>query len=87
MILRELHEETGWTASAPPVARALIFDPVVRSWEVIYVIDVLPPVIPIETWECTELRTVEPGAWPAPLTPVALQMLPVVEAERRARAQ
>jgi hypothetical protein len=69
------------------VARALAFDPVVRSWEVLYVIDVLPPAVPLETWECSELRTVNPGEWPAPLAPVAVQMLPIVEAERRARAR
>ena len=87
MILRELREETGWTATAPPVARALAFDPVAHSWEVIYVIDVLPPAIPVETWECAELRAVNLGEWPQPLTSIAVQMLPIVEAERRARSK
>jgi hypothetical protein len=30
---------------------------------------------------------VNPGEWPEPLAPVAVQMLPIVEAERRVRAR
>lgn len=85
MILRELREETGWTAVRPPVIRALLFDPVARSWELVFAIDVLPPAIPVETWECSELQLVQPGDWPAVLAPVAQQMLPLVEAECHAR--
>jgi 8-oxo-dGTP pyrophosphatase MutT (NUDIX family) len=87
MILRELREETGWTAAAPPTARALLFDPVARSWEVVFAIDVLPPPVPVETWECSELRCVAPGQWPSPLTPVARQMMPILEGELRARSK
>ena len=86
MVLRELREETGWVAATPPSARALLFDPVVHSWEIVFAIDVRPAAVPVETWECDALRLVEPGAWPEPLTPVVRQMIPIVEAERRARA-
>jgi 8-oxo-dGTP pyrophosphatase MutT (NUDIX family) len=85
MILRELREETGWAAAAPPSARALLFDPGARSWEVVFAIDVLPPAVPVETWECAELRPCAADALPAPLTPPAVQMLAVLEGELRAR--
>ena len=87
MILRELREETGWSAAAPPATRALLFDPVARSWEIVFAIDVLPPAVPVESWECEELRAVEPGDWPEPMTPVARRMQVILEAELRARGQ
>lgn len=77
MLLRELGEETGWTAAAPPVARALVFDPHALSWEVVFSINVRPPEVPVEGWECSELRLVQPGEWPEPLSAVARQMIPV----------
>lgn len=85
MILRELREETGWEALAPPAPRALLLDPVARSWEIVFAIPVRAPAVPTEGWECSEVRAVEHGAWPEPMSDVARQMLPVVEAERRAR--
>ncbi len=80
MLLRELREETGWGASTPPVARALLFDPDAGSWEIVYSLEVTPPAVPVESWECDELRLVAPGQWPAPLSPVSQQMMPVVQA-------
>lgn len=85
MILRELREETGWSASSPPAIRALLFDPGARTWEIVFAIDVRPPAVPVEGWECAELRTVVPGEWPEPLTPVARRMQVLLEAELRAR--
>lgn len=87
MILRELREETGWSAAAPPATRALLFDPVARSWEIVFAIRVVPPAVPLESWECEELRAVEPGDWPEPMTPVARRMQVILEAELRARGQ
>lgn len=77
MLLRELREETGWTAAAPPVARALVFDPLALSWEVVFSMVVRPPEVPVEGWECSELRLVHPGEWPEPLSAVARQMIPL----------
>ena len=87
MILRELGEETGWSALAPPAVRALLFDPVARSWELVFVLDAAPPTVPVETWECEELRLVGAAALPAELSPPARQMLPILEAELRARGR
>lgn len=85
MIVRELREETGWAPVAPPATRALLFDPVARSWEIVFAMDAAPPAVPVESWECAAVEEAAPGAWPEPLAPVARQMLPVVEAELRAR--
>ena len=86
IVLRELREETGWEAVTTPSARALLFDPVVHSWEIVFALDVRPAAVPVESWECVELRCVAPGEWPGPVTPAVRQMEPIVEAERRARA-
>jgi 8-oxo-dGTP pyrophosphatase MutT (NUDIX family) len=85
MIVRELREETGWAPTAPPAARALLFDPVARSWEIVFAMDAAPPAVAVESWECDALAETAPGEWPGPLAPVARQMMPVVEAELRAR--
>ena len=85
MILRELREETGWVAAAPPVPRALMFDPVVRSWELVFAIDAEPPAVAVECWECDAVQAVAPHAWPGPMSDAAMQMMPVLEAELRAR--
>ncbi|MFO0963320.1 MAG: NUDIX hydrolase [Phycisphaerales bacterium] len=87
MVLRELQEETGWQATAPPVARALLFDPQVRTWEVVFAIAVAPPRVPLESWECDRLRLATPDALPQPLSPVAQQMIPFALAEHQAHAR
>jgi 8-oxo-dGTP diphosphatase len=35
-VLRELHEETGLAAVGEPVARALVYDDVIRCWEMLF---------------------------------------------------
>lgn len=87
MILRELREETGWSAASAPATRALLFDPIARSWEIVFAIDVVPPEVPVESWECEELRDVDPGAIPEPMTPVARRMQVILGAELRARGR
>lgn len=77
-LLRELREETGWTASSTPVARALMYDPTIRTWEIVFTLDVVPGSIPVEGWECSELAQVTPGEWPAPLSAIAARMVPLV---------
>ena len=87
MLLRELAEETGWIPTAPPAPRALLFDPEARSWEVVFTMTVRPPAVPVESWECERLTEAVPGQWPGTPSPVALQMMPVLEGAGRARGR
>ena len=87
MLLRELAEETGWISTAPPAPRALLFDPEARSWEVVFTMTVHPPAVPVESWECERLTEAVPGQWPGTPSPVALQMMPVLEGALRAHGR
>ncbi len=84
MLLRELRQETGWLPHGQPVARALIYDPTAHSWEIVFTLAVRAPKIPVESWECSQLRLVEMDAWPQPLSAVAKQLLPLVRSAARA---
>lgn len=77
MVLRELREETGWVPRGAPVARALVFDPVALSWEIVFTLHITAPAVPVEGWECSELRLVEPGDWPEPMSAIAAQLAPL----------
>lgn len=85
LVVRELREETGWKPLAPPIACALAFDPCAKSWEIVFTMRVAPPEIPVEGWECSELRLVEPGAWPEPLSAIAAQLAPLARSVSRAQ--
>jgi 8-oxo-dGTP pyrophosphatase MutT (NUDIX family) len=76
MLLRELGEESGFEAAAPPVPVALLYDPSAFTWEIVHRIEVRsrdgidPP-----GWEYRELRFVARGEEPSPLSPIATRML------------
>ena len=74
MILKELEEETGLHTTAPPVALAVLFDPVVRTWEIVYRLRVAGRQATPRPGEYDELRWVKPCDLPAPLSPFAVQM-------------
>ena len=71
----ELQEETGLSLAVEPKAIAVIFDPVVRCWEIIYQLEVADPNPKPVTDEYTELRWCEPGQWPQPLSPATVQLI------------
>ena len=75
-VLRELAEETDFEAVRPPIAVAILEDPVALSWEVVHAIDVRPSRTADAThaWEHAERRLIEHGAWPAPLCAIAERM-------------
>jgi 8-oxo-dGTP pyrophosphatase MutT (NUDIX family) len=84
-VRRELAEEAGLACATPPIATALLYDPVALSWEVIHEIRARRPGDDgddAHAWEHSERRLVEPGHWPAPLADVAEAMLPLTERRR-----
>lgn len=80
MIERELGEETGLRPSSPPIALALLFDPVMRTWEVVHRVHVADDAATVASDEYDELRWMRreevPGSFaPGELSPIARTML------------
>ncbi len=71
VVQRELREETSLSLSAPPVARAIVADPVVRSWEVVFSLAVSEGAARPGVGEYTELRRCDPDALPRPHTEIS----------------
>lgn len=80
-IVRELREEARLEAIEPPVAVALLYDPHAFTWEVVHRLAISSSAVPELGWEYDEFRMVSLvellAAMPAPLAPVASQMLPI----------
>ena len=74
VILRELEEEAGLQASSPPVALAVMFDPVVRTWEIVYRLEASSRAAAPRSQEYDDLQWVSPVALPGSLSPFAEQM-------------
>lgn len=88
-VRRELAEEAGLECATPPIATALLYDPVALSWEVVHEIDARRPNAAGDdghAWEHSERRLVERGAWPEPLAEVARTMLALTEPRSAGRA-
>jgi ADP-ribose pyrophosphatase YjhB (NUDIX family) len=72
MLLRELGEESGFDPAGAPVPLALLYDPGAFTWEIVHRLAIRErPGIDPPGWEYRELRWIEPGAEPRPLSPVA----------------
>jgi 8-oxo-dGTP pyrophosphatase MutT (NUDIX family) len=71
---QELAEETGLSAVSEPTPIAIIYDPVVRCWEIIYQLGVTDRQPNPATDEYAELRWCKPGDWPQPLSPPSRQI-------------
>ena len=76
-LARELREEAGLVATAPPVARALLFDPGARSWEIVFCMTLDGRTPPAFGWEYDEMGFFALDSLPEPLAPVARAMLPI----------
>lgn len=76
VLMRELAEESGWSATSPPRAVAVLYDPGAYSWEIVSVLDVEQGSTPsTHPWEYGELAVVEAGREPEPLAKVARAMI------------
>ena len=73
-LLAELHEETGLSAKVEPVAEAILYDPSVRTWEILHRVRT-PIGEPTPTDEYPELIWGDPSNPPTPLTPIARRLL------------
>ncbi len=80
-IVRELREEARLEPIEPPVAVALLYDPHAFTWEIVHRLAISASAVPELGWEYDEFRMVSRvefrEAMPAPLAPVASQMLPI----------
>ena len=71
-VVRELEEETGLVPQAPPVAKALCYDPPARTWEVVYELQVeRAEGSPSQPGEHTACGWFTPSSLPCPMAPIA----------------
>lgn len=73
-IITELYEETGLRAAGEPTHLALIFDDVLRTWEIVFRVRIAPSEDEPPTSEYAELKWCAADALPTPLSPVAEKM-------------
>lgn len=82
-LVEELYEETGLRPAAEPNAVAMMFDDVLKCWEIVFRLRVRPEAEPPPTTEYGELRWCSPGDLPAPLSPLARRLVPLLASEIR----
>lgn len=80
VVKRELTEETSLTSIGEPIALAVMFDPVVRSWEIVYRLELRDDHSERCSDEYDELRWCSHDQLSSEreLAPIARQMLPLV---------
>lgn len=74
IIQQELVEETGLTPAREPIHRAMMFDPVLRCWEIVLDVAVERGEPQPRSHEYTELVWRPIGELPSPLSPIARQI-------------
>lgn len=74
VIVHELEEETGLQVVREPTAIAVLFDPVLRCWEIVYRLTIEDGAEPRTTDEYPEVAWFEGKHLPAEMSPVARQI-------------
>lgn len=74
LIQQELAEETGLAAISQPTAVAVIFDPVVRCWEIVYRLSADESPLQPGRAEYLDLQWRSPDNLPSNLSPIARQI-------------
>ncbi|MSR28095.1 MAG: NUDIX domain-containing protein [Phycisphaerales bacterium] len=82
-IARELVEECGIPVAKPPRAVAMLFDPLVRNWEIVHEIALSHPPEHPPNWEYSELSLARLEALPEPTSEVTQTMANMSEIARR----
>jgi 8-oxo-dGTP pyrophosphatase MutT (NUDIX family) len=74
VIAHELEEETGLKPMHEPTAIAILFDPVLKCWEIVHRLAIDADATAKITHEYPEVAWSEPAALPANMSPVARQI-------------
>lgn len=74
VVCRELQEETGLVCAREPTPIALLYDPVLRCWELAYRLEPRGEV-DLSSGEYSDSMWRTPGDLPRDLTPIARQMV------------
>lgn len=85
VISDELDEETGLSLAHEPMAIAVLFDPVLKCWEIVFRLSVAGDAQPRVTDEYPELAWLTRDELPANLSPIARQIAELLRTEPRAR--
>ncbi len=80
VITAELREETGLRSDAPPMPIALLYDEVLRCWEIVFDVRTSDSAVDLSSGEYDEIRWCAVGDWPKPMTPIARQMVKLLRA-------
>ncbi len=81
LIQQELQEETNLSTQSPPVPIAVLFDPVLRCWELVYRLEAAPGEPVARPAEYAQLQWADPGGLPDGLSPIAVQIAQFLERE------
>lgn len=73
IIMRELEEETGLTAQSAPVAVALFFDEIARTWEIVYQLETIGHAT-VDGAEYEKLDWFDIKRFPSPMSPPTHKM-------------
>jgi 8-oxo-dGTP pyrophosphatase MutT (NUDIX family) len=83
-VRRELMEEAGLRTNRAPTPIAVIHDPCVRSWEIVFRIALEEEAVDLTPdGEYDEMTWSEPDDQPGPLTPAAERMVPLLRRSAR----
>jgi len=70
-LVRELAEETGYRAAGEPIALAVLYDDQIRTWELVYRLNVESDARSGHCGEYTDFAWCAEPTWPEPMTPIA----------------
>ena len=82
VVAHELQEETGLRTTHEPVATAVLFDPILKCWEIVYRLTIADDAEPRVTQEYPEVRWFDRASLPRDLSPVARQIAELLSACR-----
>jgi len=83
VVSNELREETGLATMGPPMPIAMLFDDVLRCWEMVFRIDAGKGALDLSSDEYDDARWCGADDLPAELTPVARQMAALLGAQMK----